>query len=213
MGTSVLMLTCSKYSAVRPPFEHGFRKYWPDCPWPLRIVSDDRVWSDGAIAALKKLGTKTVLLTLDDHWLTGMVDTSAMKDFAEHVLRGRADHIRLYDSGQPSDGAFKFDPRLFVFARRARYRACLQPSFYDVKAMLKLLRSGETAWQWEMRSAKRTRDSKKYVCVRNNRLFPYALGGDWGRGPVVKGMWTKAARLYATCEGLSIDFSRHPGES
>lgn len=208
---AVLMLTCNRYLATWEPFHHGYCRYWPDRPWHLVVKGGKRGWSDTAIAALLEVGVPIVLLTLDDHWPTGLIDTDALMAFASHIRHGRADHIRLYDSGQPRHGDFEPDPRLFIFARNARYRACLQPSLWSVEALLDLLRPGETAWDFEWHfSSKRTEGSLKYLCVKSNHHFPYALGGEWGRGPVLKGEWTEAARRYAEREGLEIDFSRHP---
>lgn len=222
---NVIVSTCDRYSAAWEPFCHGFRKYWPDCPWPLMFITNrldspgdktikvgtDIGWAETLRKGLRMSGSKHVLLMMEDHWLTYPVDSDVLMDFAEHVRRGYADHIRLYDSGQPREGDFHRDPRLFVFSKSARYRACLQSAFWDVEALFRLIRPGETAWQFEMRSAKRTRGSPKYLCAKYNRYFPYAIGPRWHQGIVVKGRWTRGAREYAEREGLEIDFSRHPG--
>lgn len=207
----VLMLSCDHYSAAWPAFRHGFRKYWPDCPWDLMVKAGKRGWSDTAIAALKRVGAPIVLLMFEDHWLTDPVDTGALMDFAEHVRGGHADHIRLKAGDLRCEGVFPRDSRLAMAARNERYRACLQPALWRVEALLGLLRPGETAWEFERHSAKRTEGSEKYLCVRSSHYFPYALDGEWGLGgPILKGRWTDAAVRYVEREGLEIDFSQDP---
>jgi len=175
-------------------------------------VGTDMGWAEILRKGLCVSGSEHILLMLEDHWPTYPVDSDALMDFAGHVKRGHADHIRLYDSKQPRAGDFRRDGRLFVFAGKARYRACLQPAFWNVEALLGLMRAGESPWQFEQRSAKRTKGSDRYLCVKSNRYFPYTITPEWGRGPIQRGRWTEGARKYAWREGLEIDFSRNPGD-
>lgn len=207
----VLMLTCDKRKAAWPVFHHGFRKYWPDCPWSLKVQGGKKEWSDTAIDALNQVSAPVVLTMFEDHWLTGPVDTQAMKDFAGHIRTGLADHIRLLAGDMRHVGAHPRDDRLTITHPAERYRACLQPAFWNVRAFLKLLRPGETAWEFEWRSARRTKGSLKYLCVRSNRYFPYTMGKKWDRGVIRRGEWTEGAKKYVEREGLTVDFTKGVG--
>lgn len=207
----VLMLTCDKRKAAWPIFHHSFQKYWPDCPWPLVVKGDRKKWSDTAIEAVYGTKVPIVLMMLEDHWLTDPVDTDTLMDFAEHVRRGRADHIRLWAGKLQHLGPLPEDDRLTVTHPRARYRACMQSGLWATKELLSLLEWGETAWEFEWRSAKRTKGSLKYLCVRSNIYFPYTMGPEWGWGVIRRGEWTEGAKRYAEREGLEVDFRRGVG--
>lgn len=220
----VVMFSCDKYAAAWEPFCHGFRKYWPDCPWPLVGVSnhldtpcdktvkvgEDKSWSHTVLRGMKRIRAPVILGLFEDHWITGPVDTVVLIDFARHVKRGDAVHIRLKAGDAKHVGDFHLDSRLVVAAPGERYRACLQPAFWSVPDFRKLLKPGETPWEFEQRSARRTGGSPKYLCVKSEHL-PYAITPEWSRGVLKGGRWTDGAKKYAEREGLKIDFSRNPG--
>lgn len=221
----VMMFSCDKYAAAWEPFCHGFRKYWSDCPWPLVGVSnhletpcdrtvkvgEDESWGHTMLRGLKRIRSRTILMFFEDHWITGPVDTDVLIDFARHMKRGDALHIRLKAGDAKHIGDFHLDSRLVVSAPKERYRACLQPSFYDVPTWRGLLRPGETPWQFEQRSAARTKGSLKFLRAKRQHL-PYAITPEWSRGVLKAGKWTDGARKYAEREGLQIDFTRNPGD-
>lgn len=223
-SVAVVMFTVDHYHPAWPPFCHGFHKYWPDCPWPLKVVTnhldapcgetvkvgDDLGWCSNAIHGLDKIRASTVVLTCDDFWLAGPVDTGAMRDFVAYVQHGDAVYIRLWTEGRAKqDIAFEPDPRLFIFAPAEKHRASIQCSIWKVDDFRGLLKHGESCWNFEDHSRERSGGSLKYLCVKSNEYFPYTYGDEWHSSPLSKGKWTDGARKYAEREGLEIDFSKN----
>ena len=66
---------------------HGFNKYWPDCPYPIYLmtntkdhpdpriqvlkVSGGKDWSPRMIDAVEKLQTEYVMYFQEDYWIEG----------------------------------------------------------------------------------------------------------------------------------------------
>jgi hypothetical protein len=166
---------------------------------------------------LKQIKSQVILWLTSDNWITDSPDTGALVDFASYILSWQADHIRLYPGWDhdTAKGPFRHDSRLMVFTRESPYRCSLKPSLWRRRTLLKLLRDGEEAWDFEIEASKRSREmGDRFLAVKDWGYFPMVTAGDpsgdWIKSPVVKGRWTKAAKAYADREGLDIDFSRHP---
>lgn len=227
--TTILVSSCDKREACWMPLCHSLRKYWPDCPWPIGLVTNfltppcgmsiavgpDRGWSSTMELALKQITDDVIFLLLDDWWLTAPPDMAALLDFARIIEEGHADHIGLYPAWGKvgnlyvsSKGPYIPDPRLKVFAPRSAYRTSLMPGLWRTKTLQALLVPGESAQQFEINASRRSEDNDRFLCAAEYGYFRYVVreepGYTWG--PVKRGKWTRDATHYAKVEGLSIDF-------
>lgn len=229
MSVTVFVHTTDQYRAVWPPFCHGFNKYWSDCPWPLRWMTNeldppcgkaiktgtDTNWTAMMRKALPQVETPVILSTIDDYWLLAPPDTKTLMEYAVHCVEGRADMVGLWlcasEAWNTED--FPHDSRLFKFLPNAYYRTSMRAAFWRVDALLALLKDGESIWGFETRGSDRSRGNDKIVCVKKLGcfLYPSAVTPSWGDTCVTKGRWSPWARRYAREEGLDIDFSRNPG--
>lgn len=231
-NVTVVVGTLDLYKDVWPPLCASFSKYWPDCPWPVRFITNDlRVpcgksikvgggqtdWGKRMRRGLRRVESPVILWLTEDNWLTGPVDTDALKDFVGHILVSGVHHIRLYPgwNHDKSDGAFPRDSRLLIFAKDSPYRFSLKPGLFRRATFMELLRDDESAWESEVNGSKRSKKFKRgFMAIRDWGPFPFVTKGDptgpWVKSPVVRGRWTKAAKRYAKIEGLNIDFSKHP---
>ena len=229
---TVLVNTFDGYSMVWPTFCYSMGKFWSDCPWPIRFETNvldppcgkalktgkDKNWTNMMRKALAQVETSLMLIMHSDFWLADYVDTQAMLDFAGVITRDEADHVRIrptwsykVHAGKPFAG----DSRLVHFAPSSWYRSS-NFGLYRISEYLKLMRDGETAWQFDFGSNDRIPKSKndRFLCSMTYH-FPYVsptLPGwkEYKQGIVWKGKWTLAAVEYARREGLAIDFSVHP---
>lgn len=230
-GVTVFVSAYDKYAACWPILCHSLKKYWPDCPWSIRFVTnyldspcgertikvgDDKGWTHTTRKALEQIDTDVILFTIEDYWLTGPVDTKSLMEFADIVLEGRAVHLRVEPPGSTYGvGDFPGDSRLYVFAREAPYRAALGAALWRVDVLLSLLKDGETVWNYDWRSSCRSKDMEGFIGVKQPTYFPRietqyyyktkARNPEYPRGAVVKGKWTKSARKYVLHEGLDVD--------
>lgn len=223
----VFVSSCDKYQATWGPFCHGFKRYWPECPWPVRILTNFRdppcfrpikvgfelSWSDAMRKGLERLDSEIVLFLADDYWLVEQVDTESLLQFARIVAQGQADYILLCSGSNTKKCDSPPDPRLFVFADDSKYRTALQASLWRVSTFLELLRDDETPWQFEVAGSRRSEVLvNRFLGIEEHRYIRYTETclPEYDQGPVVKGKWTPSAQKYAEREGLDIDFSVNP---
>ena len=234
-NVTVLVGSLDRYSGAWLPFCHGWRKYWSDCPWPMKFITNrkiapcgeslmvggDRDFSANTRRALDKVETPVVLWAQEEHWLTAPPDGAALADFAKVVLSGGADHIRLSSGWKGkvrAKGAYGLDSRLLVFTDDSAYRTAAQMAFWNVEVFKALLRPGESVWEFEVAGSRRSKHyADRFLCVREHKYVRYVLNtkddtykSPYDEGPITKGKWTAAAKRYAREEGLTVDFSRNP---
>jgi len=81
-SVGVLVLSCDKYVDIWHAFFTLFFRYWPDCPFPVYLLSnfksfdhphvkpilvgEDETWSISVSKALKKFPHDIALITLED---------------------------------------------------------------------------------------------------------------------------------------------------
>lgn len=231
MNDVVLVVpTLDLYEPVWTGFLHGIFEYWSSCSFrvvfitntidapygeTIKVGGDHTNWGGRMRRGLKQIDSPTIMWNLCDHWAAGQIDNGAILDFVKYIKRGAAQRIRLYPGWDhdKSSGAFRYDDRLLVMAKDSSYRCSCKPSLWDRGVLLRLLRDGESPWDFERRGQKR---SAKYtfLALRNWGVFPFVTkgcpSGPWEKSPVIKGRWSRAALKYAKREGLEIDFGRHP---
>lgn len=227
---AVIVSSFDGFAATWGPFCHGFNKYWRDCPWPLKFITnhldapcgesiktrDDTNWTTMARIALAQIGTPITVWWHDDCWLTDPPNTQAIVDFADIIRQGEADYIRLgpcrieFETGMENLSVFAADPRLLIVPSDYEYRISLQTSLWKTSEFLNLLRDGEGPWGFEVSGSIRARSDNRRFLVAKEDTFPYprVTRPEWGSEPVVRGLWSPSARLYAEREGIEIDFSR-----
>lgn len=232
-NVTVLVGSHDRYSAAWAPFCHGMRKYWPDCPWPVKFVTNrltapcggslkvggDRDFSGNVRNALKLVRAPIIFWMLEEYWLCESPNTDAIKSFVNVILRGNVDAIRLIShwSGEVcSDGTYESDPRLLYFAKESAYRTAAQATLWRRETFFNLLRVGESIWEFENEGNLRSRPYT-FLGVTEHKYIRYVLNTKDGtyKSPyqtsaIKKGKWSSAARKYARREGLTIDFSRNP---
>lgn len=219
----VLVSSCDKYSGAWPACCHGLKKYWPDRIWPLTFMSNykkppcgrvckvgrDISWSDNLLLALERIKAQVVLFMTEDIWLTESVDVRKLREYARILARNKAGHIRLF----PPRKVFSADnfDTLYTFSDKEPYRVSTHAGLWRVDVVRRLLKSGESIWEFELKGSHRSQD-ETMMCVKKFNAFQYVNRnyGGWNDEPVWRGRWTNAAFKYAKREGLEIDFSRQP---
>ncbi len=230
--TAILITSCDAFEDCWAPYAHGLHKYWPDCPFPVFLITNEKVFPDPSITSLQirpdrgwaknlrqamdSVDAEVLLYTHEDFWLRSPVDTEEIREFVDHVVAGRADYIRLYPAPGP-DRPFTPDPRLGVLAEKAPYRTSLQTALWRKSMLQELLCDDESCWQFELDGTPRSRVyTDRFLCVQpakavRGRSRP--IGLDYVCTAINKGRWATEAVEYAKREGLSIDFSNRPLET
>ena len=163
----IIVMTCDKFQWVLPVFFHLFKKFWPDCPWPVTVVggpalesnldsysvyrSDDSVWCDLLMEYLEpKHDDDLVCIFCEDYVVMGYVDTKVVNRCLR-IIRAdpRVQLMRLNAVPGPTlpwgaEGIGEFDKD------NAPYLSSLVPCIWRVGHLRRLIEPGWTAWDVEI---------------------------------------------------------------
>jgi len=227
-GVDVLVSSFDGYSRCWGALAHGIRKYWPDCPYRVHLITNsmdpalpritvlkvgDMDWSRRMLAALGRLAEPYVMYFQEDYWLTQTVDTTRVEEYVALMDTRDLNYIRLVALPHP-DRDFPGDTRLGVIAADAPYRTSLQLSIWRREVLRELLVPGETPWEFELEGTRRSRDyGPTFLSVKRFNGNDHFWGMHYVCTAVNAGRWARAAKEYARDEGLAIDFGHLPAET
>jgi hypothetical protein len=233
---SILISSFDGYSECWGPVAHGFTKYWPDCPYPVHLMTNfkdfphptihvlktgaDRGWSGRMLFALERLQTTFIMYFQEDYWIMHPVDTPRVCQIVGLMQTHRLDYVRLVANPVP-DHEFPADPGLgLIDTQRGAYRTSVQVSIWRREVLRNLLRPDETVWQFELNATERSRvygDTFLAAKKQTSSGWPWE---DFDNGgirylctAINAGRWFRPAVAYARNEGLLVDFSRRPMET
>ncbi len=226
---TVLISSFDGYSDCWGPVCHGFAKYWPDCPYPIFLMTNTRDhphervqvmkvgggrdWSGRMITALERIQTPYVMYFQEDYWIRKPVDTARMVEYVALMERHGLNYLRLLSKPVP-DQDFPHDDRLGLLALQASYRTSVQISFWRKEVFQDLIRPGESVWQFEQNGTVRSRKyGDTFASTRQKDGDDYCHGIDYVCTAVNLGKWSRMAKPYAEEEGLKVDFSNLPTET
>jgi hypothetical protein len=106
-SVTVLVSSCDAFFDAWRPFAFFFRKFWPECPFRIRLITNrlevrssliralpvgkDLGWASNTQLALERIATPYVLYLQEDYFLTAPVDSAQLaRDFSYALERGAA---------------------------------------------------------------------------------------------------------------------------
>lgn len=216
------------------PFFRLLERYWPDCPYPIALNTEEKEFSypglaitslkigrapDGArwdftsatIEGLKKVRSKYILWTLEDLFLTGKVDTARIEKLVT-ILRSRDyTQIHLTPTARSRSAYLPSEhPELWTIGSNYRYRLSLLNGLWERERFMSYLVPGENPWQVEIFGSRRAgRRNDTFFCVRSETpKDPNSWPMPYMVTGVTKGKWEhKVEPLFAE-NGIYMDFSR-----
>jgi hypothetical protein len=228
-NVTVLISSFDGYSDCWGPVCHGFTKYWPDCPYPILLMTNRRDfphpriatlkvgggtdWSERMVTALDRIPTRYVLYFQEDYWISAPVDTARITSYVDLMEQHGLNYLRLLAKPIP-DADSPYDPRLGTLADDAPYRTSVQISFWQRDVFQALLNPPESVWQFEVHGTIRSRAyGATFVSVKRHGDDDYHHGIRYVCTAVNYGKWARMAKTYAAREGLAVDFTRLPSET
>lgn len=142
---SVIVSSWDGFADCWPFFVHGLKKYWPDCPWRVLLMTtgslpqfegietvnlrEDRGWASNLKRTLEHVSTPYVLYLQEDYWIEKQVDTAALANVLAEMRKQNAGYARIVPVPPPDQ---KTDAATGLGACSAdnRYRVCLQAAFW-----------------------------------------------------------------------------------
>ncbi len=204
---AVLVVSSDSYSDLWQPFFRLFREHWPDCPFRvylgtqtandeipdvqvLQAGNRDLPWSDCMRSFLNAVDATYVLVLLEDFFLTGRVSNADVSDQIAALSELGGTVLRLQPDPPPTIRLAGRLAKIGEQHRLAPFRVSLQASIWNREALLRLLKDGESPWEFEKRGTLRSQAEPHGFYCTWKQAFPY-------RQVVEQGEWFwSAARRY-----------------
>jgi hypothetical protein len=162
---SLLVVSCDKYSDLWKPFFELFRVQWPNCPYPLFLgtnrkiypggyvtslpIGEDISWASGVLRMLDRIDAQHVILFLEDFLIRLPVDTSAIERYVEIAVKENVGCLRLFPYPPPSRHLPDYVDVGSILPGDL-YRVSTQAAIWRVDTLRRLLIPGFTAWDFEL---------------------------------------------------------------
>ncbi len=211
---SFLVVSCDAYSDLWHPFFSCFFKYWPDCPFPIYLASnnstypDERVnminigpdkdYSSNLISILDKIDTPWIFLWFEDAFLSKKVDNIYIKDLIKDAITNDVGSFKL-SSDFPWVYAKDRNKKIGPIPKGVKYRGAIGMSLYKKELLYKLISPGESAWQLD-KSNRSNELNEKFYALTTDSLKKPPFSFQHG---VVKGKWLYSTPAFLKKEGLS----------
>jgi len=198
---AVLVVSCDKYSDLWSPFFSLFRRFWPDCPFPVYLLSnqkscdingvvpilvgEDVSWSDNLRFGLDQINEEFILMWIEDLLLIKKVDTEVIQSICSEFIKISGNYIRLNHRVKPD---VPFNKYFGHISSGAIYRTSTVLSLWRKDVLHGLLKTGESAWDFEIYGTVR---SDKYdgfysSCDNYFKVINCIIKGKWQRNAVEK---------------------------
>lgn len=183
LDLAIVIPSCDAYGDLWPAFFETFFRRWPDCPFPIFLVSnhetlpdprvhplkvgEDRGWSTNLKLALASVPHERVFLIIDDLFPTARIDTAEFVSVLEEA--GDFDYLRLNPRPGPRDS---LPGRVGLVPPGDIYRTATVFSVWRREVLRDLLVEGETAWEFEIKGSERSDRLVKWFATRS-WMMPY----------------------------------------
>jgi hypothetical protein len=208
---AIVVASCDKYSDLWEPLFGEFFRHWPDCPYPIYLIAnykkhdDCRVttllaghdfdWSSTIAATVEQIEYSHVLFWIDDVFLDKDVDSSEIERCVSKMKELDANFLRLRPNPLPQK---KLDAEIAVLPADALYRVTLFATIWKMSVLKKVLRPGETAWDFEVHGTNRSRELDGFYTVLSD-VFSYLHG-------VERGVWILPTARALSARGYQLDY-------
>lgn len=206
------------YSDVWKTFFTVFSMQWPDCPYPIKLISNymkyknidminvetEICWSDRTLKALKRIDSKYVLLLLEDYLIGKKVNSSEIENALNYLEKRNGNYLRL--TNIPYCRFNKSKERIFPLYADEEYAVNLQASIWKREYLINLLENFlGNAWQFEI------------GLLSNAVESPHVkLSGCYGmisdpldvKNGVLKGKWFPSTLKYFEKRGVKINWQK-----
>jgi len=213
---TVLVSSCDAYSDLWPPFFNLFKKNWPDCPYKILLITEeiesgidqiyslklgkDMDWSSLLMKALDKIETEYVLFFLEDFFLRKRVDNELISRLLIDMQDNSFNMLRLVSRPKP-DVRLEFFNNLGSIEVNSPYRVSTQAAIWKVDVLRKLIKKGESAWDFEIQGSKRSHQFNKFIGVYSDNL-PYR------HHVIERGKWFPWEAKYFKRMEIGCDFTK-----
>lgn len=228
----VVVFSCAAYSDAWGPFFTLFRKYWPDCPYPVWLVTDTMIskptagwldsrniftyknpsWNEIMVQFTAAYPDEPIMMFQEDYFLTSQVSNFQVGRAEWFLNMRRASCVRLYPC--PGGDIEIGDPCYALIATEAPYRVSTQVAIWRPGVLNAIASATKTPWEFEINGTKLLRSAEPspelthgfYAWKREVHPWPI----EYICTAIVRGVWQYNAVEYCRAQGIEIDTSRRP---
>jgi hypothetical protein len=213
---AVLVLSYDGAKDLWKPFFDTFFKNWMDCQYRIYLLANEADfvynkvkviksgkrldWADSVHKIASQIEEEYLFLLLEDYFLLNKVDSSAVQEQFEYLVKNKGDAINLM--GIPK-GKIKIDGQYRERSWKQPYCITFGCSIMRKDSFMHLCKSGYSPWDFENRNSATAYALKKmpikFYTVKK-KMFPI-----WSEGIIVKGKFTKKAVKHCLKNKIDID--------
>lgn len=223
---TLLVVSCDSYGDLWLPYFYTFFKYWPDCPYPILLGSNEKEYSDprvkmikigpdkdyssNLLAMLENVKTPWLILWIEDFLLSSKIDTDRILNLVNQAQKNQVGYLKLAAN---TPWAYTNDKKQEIgpIPKGVKYRSGIGLALWKKETLKRLLTPGESAWQIERFGSHRS----------NSFIEPfYALSTNTISNPpikyknsVIKGSWNLGVLPFLKREGLENCIPNRPKQS
>ena len=221
---AVVIMSCDAFSDVWAPFFALFKRFWPECPYKVYLISENKEaknfacntilagmgknWSDRLIYGLQQIEEKYILFLQEDYFLNKPVNASIISEIIALCEKHSLVNVRLYPAitselKQTNFTLGKIDKE------KEKYIVCTQASIWRREFLLRLVIPNESVWDFERNATKRSMDMVEdfysvFPTTAHNKL-------DQGNYPITylfltsitRGKWTLKTVRFCRDNGIN----------
>lgn len=150
------------YSDLWPCFFSVFQKHWADCPYDIKLVSNQKkfdgidtinvgeetCWSERTLKAIESINTDYVLLLLEDYFLGEPVKNKEIEQVISFMKQRKARYLRLTNIPKSRFGSGEV---FFSLYADEEYAVNLQAAIWEKQFLLDSLKKYPgNAWEFEI---------------------------------------------------------------
>lgn len=219
---TIIVSSCDAYADCWEPFFKLFELFWPDCPYPLVLITETKSyeglggkvrsfpaltvsgkrkleWGGRLMECLRRLDCQAVFYLQEDFFLKDRVDQKLVAEFGDFMARRSSGHEFTMQIGLcplSNHGPFHVTehPLLWEVDKQAKYRFSLLPGLWNRVDFLACLRPGYSAWEFEESSHYRARRNPKRILTINRQVFRFDGAQVYPFDPsgVLRGKWVRS---------------------
>lgn len=222
---TVVIVSCDEYSDVWDNCVSLLKHFWPDCPYKILFVSQEKQhawdgvenlsagknaeWSRRTLAALDACDTPYVCLLVEDFFAGAPISTAEVADTLNIMQKEQIGYFKITNFSRAvknRDPQFKNYPFLRVIYQDDDYGISVQPAIWEKNYFKKLLGTENyNAWKFEFN---RVRDAEKMPhiphpnCVFDGRNILHIQHG------LIQGKYLPGTVKYFEKLGLPLQIKR-----
>lgn len=202
-----------------------FKRFWPDCPFPIMFVNNTKdvfyenvevlhagknaEWSYKVQMVCEKAETPYICLLLEDFLLGDYIDTFSVKNTISLIQKERIRYFKLINMNRNvknRDPLYEGYPYLHIIPESDEYGVSLQAAIWDKAYLQQLLGTGNyNAWTFEfdrVKEAEGKTDRPNRGCVFDDRNILHLQHG------VIQGQYLPGTIRYFRKRGIELNVER-----